>query len=144
MKTKEVFALYSRFYDVLEQLYRFKLTKNPTVVEIVQQIQNGKSMMQAAYKEMRRMEMKVNFELIDFMCWISLQFILQTSRVTTWQELVLFLRENCDRFPGDIKNVLRLYKNNFEFLLSLQLGGNEEEFFVEMSRLWYRTYKLEK
>jgi len=128
METDEIRILSGVYLKTMQKLAAAKLLESPSVNDLM----DNKSLMQRAYKEMKQIEFGGG--LIDYICSISTAFVINTlkpfmkpdANLTEW---ALAFIDNYERFPEDIRNVIRFwhsYEYSVEFMLS-EIQGTAQD-----------------
>ena len=144
MDRLSVLDRYSHYNKYLQKLGKFPMNKSITI----EHLSPSSGLLQSGYKEMKKFKFHRN--LIDYLCWISMLYILNTaknsmpknSHTTKYAEYIV---NNYDMFREDANNTLRLFNKNPDLLFNwihnenddnnqTLLGGVEGE---KSYRIWY-------
>ncbi len=140
MEEKILLKRYAYYYDILQKLGEFPLSKTPTIEEL----QPSRGVVQAGYKEIKEIDFEGN--LIDYLCYISTCY---------WVHLKIKLgMHHPDPKMDDCiyKNFMRLFVKNPKYyfnLVSPKEKPTKEDYYREVigytqfSAYWYILFVAE-
>ena len=99
MDRKFILNRYAHYYEYLQTLGKIPLTE----AVIIEHLNPSRGLLQSCYKEMK--EQNFNGNLIDYLCWISVQYIIDRAGNIS---LAGYIRNNYDSIKEDANNLLRL------------------------------------
>lgn len=152
---------YSHYYKHLQTLGQIPLNINATV----EMIEPTRGLVQSCYKEMRNLGF--NDTLIDYLCWISSTYLLDTIKnfnLTEREEMTNTLDKYADHIykivminpneplANDVFNFLRLFHKKPDYFFSFvydsenwvkESSPNNDEIkaYQYLSQLWFHLYR---
>jgi hypothetical protein len=122
MDNQKVLSDYARYYNVLQEMGRIKLSKKV----IQKDLTIPKGCHQSGYKDIRENEFDGSF--IDFLCLVSLRFLLFTGGLDA-----LF----GDKYPEDIVNSLRLIMKKPNLIFEELSIKSDKKMFLGLAELFF-------
>lgn len=106
MDKKFILNRYAHYYEYLRTLGKIPLNQSVTI----ESINPNRGLLQSCYKEISTLknEMgagKFDVNLIDYLCWISTQYIIDKAGNIN---LAVYVKNNYDSIREDANNLLRL------------------------------------
>lgn len=113
MDKKFVLNRYAHYYEYLQTIGKMPLTQSVTI----ESINPNRGLLQSCYKEIGVLKKEIgaskfDVNLIDYLCWISAQYIIDRAGNTNLAE---YLKNNYDTIKEDSNNLLRLASKKPEF-----------------------------
>lgn len=106
MDKKFILNRYAHYYEYLQTLGKMPLTQSVTI----ESINPNRGLLQSCYKEISTLKNEMGAEkfdvnLIDYLCWISSQYIIDKAGNVN---LAVYVKNNYDSIREDANNLLRL------------------------------------
>jgi hypothetical protein len=135
LKTGEILATYGKYYDSLQKLGAFPLSRSPELGEL----NLSKAILQAAYREIRGSDFQGS--LVDYLCFVSTWYMAWSSKANNASELAVFLRDKFPEFEADARNLLRLLLRNPNYLFTILGEVPDKAAFTELAGMWFDLYQ---
>ena len=131
MDRKYILNRYAHYYEYLQALGKIPLT----VTAVIEHLKPNRGLLQSCYKEMR--EQEFNGNLIDYLCWISSQYLLDMAqRSIPDGRYMAYLKNNYGSIKEDANNLLRLASKRPELFVD---WGDTKEILM----MWHDNYMNE-
>ena len=150
----QLYEDYSYFYEELFRLGEKKLQSSPSVREIgmrSNKIKKAYSIVHSINSLLEEKGSKERFTMIDFLCWVSLNFIFDllilTREICDKFDLESSINNMYDKFTEDFKNLLRIADSKPDVVFHIfETSGfmNSKEEMVLMTNLWMKKVAEEK
>ena len=106
MDKKFILNRYAHYYEYLQALGKMPLTQSVTI----ESINPNRGLLQSCYKEIGALKKEIgvskfDVNLIDYLCWISTQYIIDKAGNANLAE---YVKNNYDSIKEDANNLLRL------------------------------------
>ena len=100
---------YGEYYDVIKKLGNLPLVDEPTIDQLMEQ---NRSLMNKAYREIRDLEEKVT--LVEYMCLISTYHLVNILKrdlgtEASLMQWVFFIIKNYKKYQEDVRNFLKFW-----------------------------------
>jgi hypothetical protein len=135
MDKQKVMADYARYYMPLQLMGRIHLSKNPTIDEL----QVSKAQLQSGYKEIKETNFDGSFT--DFLCLVSLRFVIVDSKSEKLDEVVDYILNNWEKIPAESLNLLRLMMRYPMYFFNELRVKPDKNAFTKLSGLWFENYQ---
>ncbi len=130
MDTITIINRYSYYSDIIKKAGEIPICQTITLDDL----KSSRGVVQSGYKEIKEMGFKDS--LIDYLCWISLQYVGYLASVAK-MDVSDFISDRSEDHPNEIKNSLRLIVKNPSYLFK----ENEEIKFLKCAGLWFRLFQ---
>ena len=138
---KKIVADYGRYYEPLQELAKIPLFRTPTI----QMVRASKAQLKSGYKEIKETNFDGSF--IDYLCLISMRFVIYNSKKTILAEFMDYIAENWDETAEEFYNALRLIIKRPEYFYNefgIKLNPNtDNESFNKLADLYFEIYKAD-
>ncbi len=132
MDIKSILQKYSRYYDILLILGKVSLEQKPSIKEL----KIKRALLGTIYTE--KAVISDNLTVIDYLCWISTQFILFNLQYTN------DIKAACKTHKEDCQNMLRLFWTNPQYILNDEKIENPRKVYDIITDIRYQQFLTEK
>jgi hypothetical protein len=131
MERKYILNRYAHYYEYLQILGKIPLT----MTVVIEHLNPNRGLLQSCYKEIK--EQNFNGNLIDYLCWISAQYLLDMAQKSIPDgRYIEYLKNNYASIKEDANNLLRLANKRPE--LFIEWGDTRN-----LLMMWHDNYMNE-